>query len=93
MEIARYRTIHAPAYIRQLQAATTHDAVQQLERIQAPTLIIHGDVDPLVPPANGDYLAKHIKGAQHIVYHNVGHVPIIECHDQFNSDVLAFLEK
>jgi 3-oxoadipate enol-lactonase len=93
VEIARYRPIHAPAYMRQLQAGLTHDAVQQLERIHAPTLVIHGDVDPLVPPANGDYLAKHIKGAQHIVYHNVGHVPIIECPDQFNSDVLAFLEK
>lgn len=91
-EIARYRQLRAPAYIRQLQAAMGHDASQQLDRIQAPTLIIHGDVDPLVPPGNGDYLAQHIKGAQHIVYHNVGHVPIIECPEQFNRDVLAFLE-
>jgi 3-oxoadipate enol-lactonase len=92
-EIARYRPTHAPAYMRQLQAAMTHGAAQQLEHIQTPTLVIHGDTDPLVLPANGDYLAKHIKGAQHIVYHNVGHVPIIECPEQFNHDVLAFLEK
>jgi pimeloyl-ACP methyl ester carboxylesterase len=78
--------------MRQLQAALGHDVAQQLDRIQAPTLVIHGDVDPLVPPGNGDYLAQHIKGAQHIVYHNVGHVPIIECPEQFNRDVLAFLE-
>src|SRR5712692_1310887 len=93
VEIARYRPIHAPAYMRQLQALLTHDVVQQLEPIHAPTLVIHGDVDQLFWSTNGDYLAKHIKGAQHIVYHNVGHVPIIECPDQFNSDVLAFLEK
>lgn len=91
-EIARYRPVKAAAYYRQLQAATTHDASQQLDRIHAPTLVIHGDADPLVVPANGDYLAQHIKGAKHIVYHNVGHVPIFECHEQLNHDILAFLE-
>lgn len=91
-EIARYRPLHAAAYYRQLQATLTHDVAQQLDRIQASTLVIHGDVDPLVPPGNGDYLAQHIKGAKHIVYRNVGHVPIFECPEQFNRDVLAFLE-
>jgi len=79
-------------YYRQLQAGMSHDVAQQLDRIQAPTLVIHGDVDPLVPSENGDYLAKHIKEAKHIVYRNVGHVPIFECPEQFNRDVLAFLE-
>lgn len=92
VEVARYRPLTAAAYYRQLQAALTHDAAQQLDRIQAPTLVIHGDVDPLVVPANGEYLARHIKGAKHIVYHNVGHIPIIERYEQFNRDVLAFLE-
>ncbi len=91
-EIARYRPSNAPAYYRQLQAAMTHDVAQQLDRIQASTLVIHGDVDPLVPPGNSDYLAQHIKGAKHIVYNNVGHIPIFECPEQFNRDVLAFLE-
>jgi pimeloyl-ACP methyl ester carboxylesterase len=91
-EIARYRPLSAQAYLRQLQAALTHDASQELGRIQVPTLVIHGDADPLVVPANGQYLAQHIKGAKHIVYHNVGHVPIIEYPEEFNRDVLAFLE-
>ena len=91
-EIARYRPVHRDAYVRQLQAGMGHDATQQLEQIKAPTLVIHGDADPLVPPGNGDYLAQHIPGAKHIVYHNVGHIPIVEHPDQFNSDVLAFLE-
>lgn len=91
-EIARYRPVQRAAYTRQLQAALSQDATQQLAQIKAPTLVIHGDADPLVPPANGDYLAKHIPGAQHIVYHNIGHIPIIENYEQFNRDVLAFLE-
>lgn len=89
--IARYRPVQRAAYTRQLQSALSHDATQQLAQITAPTLVIHGDADPLVPPANGDYLAKHIPGAQHIVYHNVGHIPIVENYEQFNRDVLAFL--
>jgi pimeloyl-ACP methyl ester carboxylesterase len=91
-QIARYRRVRAPAYFRQLQAAMGHDATAGLERITAPTLVIHGDADPLVLPANGDYLARHIPGANQIVYHNVGHVPIIEVPERFNRDVLAFLE-
>lgn len=71
-QIARYRPQSAAAYFRQLQAATSHDAAQQLEHVTAPTLVIHGDADPLVVPANGAYLAQHIKGARHIVYANVG---------------------
>jgi pimeloyl-ACP methyl ester carboxylesterase len=90
-QIARYRPQSAAAYFRQLQAATSHDAAQQLERVAAPTLVIHGDADPLVVPANGEYLAQHIKGARHIVYANVGHIPIIERSEDFNRDVLAFL--
>ena len=90
--IARYRPLTAQSYLRQLQSGQSHDVAQQLERIQAPTLVIHGDVDPLVPTGNGDYLAQHIPGAKHIVYHNVGHIPIMEVPEQFNRDVLAFLE-
>lgn len=91
-EIARHRPFGVPAYMRQFQAALGHDATQQLQHIHAPTLVIHGDADPLVVAANGEYLAQQIKGAKHIVYHNVGHVPIIENAAQFNRDVLAFLE-
>ena len=91
-EIARYRPLTGASYVRQLQAAMGHNVVDQLEHIHSPTLVIHGDADPLVPPANGDYLARHIPGAKHIVYRNVGHVPIIEVPEQFNRDVLAFLE-
>jgi 3-oxoadipate enol-lactonase len=90
--IARYRPQSVASYLRQLQALMTHDASQQLELIQVPTLIIHGDADPLIMPTNGEYLAQHIKGAKHIVYPNVGHIPIVENYEQFNRDVLAFLE-
>lgn len=89
-EVARYRPMSAAGYGRQLQAVLAHDVVDALHQISAPTLVIHGDSDPLVPPANGAYLAQHIPGARHIIYPGVGHVPIVERAEQFNHDVLAF---
>lgn len=89
-ETARYRAQSSAAYMRQLSATLTHDVADALHRITAPTLVIHGDLDPLVPPANGAYLAAHIAGARHIVYPGVGHIPIVERTEDFNRDVLAF---
>jgi len=88
---ARYRPQTTASYFRQLQAIAGHDASQQLSRIYAPTLIIHGEADPLVPFANGQYLARHIPGARLIAYPGVGHTPIIENAEQFNRDVMEFL--
>src|SRR5262249_284225 len=72
-------------------AVLSGDVGAQVGNIIAPTLVIHGDADPLIPPQNGDFLARTIPGARHIVYHGIGHVPIRECEEVFNRDVLAFL--
>ena len=90
-ETARYRPQSPTAYLRQLRASLAHDVADALHRITAPTLVIHGDIDPLIPPDNGAYLATHIPGARHTVYQGVGHIPIVERADDFNRDVLAFL--
>jgi pimeloyl-ACP methyl ester carboxylesterase len=90
-ETARYRPQSAAAYMRQLRASLSHDVADALHRITAPTLVIHGGADPLVPTPNGAYLAAHIPGARSIVYPGVGHIPIVERADEFNRDVLAFL--
>ena len=91
-EIARYRPMSPAGYMRQLQAGLAHDVSAELERVRVPTLVIHGASDPLVPPQNGAFLAQRISGAQHIVYPEVGHIPIVERADHFNRDVLTFLK-
>lgn len=89
--IARYRPQPRPAYRRQLQACLHHDVAARLGSIQIPTLVVHGEVDPLVPFANGRYLAEHIPGARLIAYPDAGHIPIVERAADYNRDVLAFL--
>jgi pimeloyl-ACP methyl ester carboxylesterase len=80
------------AYLRQLAANRGHDVSDRLDRIHAPTLVMHGDVDPLVPVENGRYLADHIRGAELTVYPETGHIPEVERADEFNRDLIAFLE-
>ncbi len=44
-----------------------------LARITAPTLVIHGRDDPLVPLAGGEDTARHIRGARLKVVKGMGH--------------------
>lgn len=57
----------------QLLAGGRHDAYQQLERITAPTLVVTGDADRLIPPSNSRILAERIPGAELIMLEGVGH--------------------
>jgi 3-oxoadipate enol-lactonase len=91
VEIAQHNPMHVDAYLRQLSACRVHDVADRLREIGAPTLVIHGDADPLVRIENGRHLAGGIPGAQLIVYEGVGHIPEVECFEQFNRDLLDFL--
>ena len=91
--IARHNPQSEASYRRQLMACLAHDASQRLGNIHVPTLVVHGDSDPLVPMGNGTYLAEHIPGARLIIYPNTGHISIIERADEFNRDVLDFLSE
>ena len=90
--IARHRPMMREAYLRQLEACRAHDVSARLDGIHAPTLVMHGDVDPLVPLENGRLLAERIAGAALIVYPRTGHIPEVERADEFNRDLIRFLE-
>jgi 3-oxoadipate enol-lactonase len=46
--------------LQQGMAASMHDTSARLSRIQAPTLVMHGDRDRLLPPENAEVLARLI---------------------------------
>ena len=46
---------------------------QALAAVKAPTLVIHGDIDPLVPLAGGVDTARSIPGAELVVLKGMGH--------------------
>lgn len=50
------------------------NAYRRLPRISAPTLVIHGDQDKLIPVQNGKVVAKRIPGARFQLVKNAGHI-------------------
>jgi 3-oxoadipate enol-lactonase len=64
--------------LHQTAAASSHDATRRLHRIQAPTLVLHGDEDELVPVSNATWLASRISRADVKVIHGGTHLLVLE---------------
>jgi len=80
------------AYSAQLQGILAWEAYSRLDQITAPTLVIHGENDLLVPPGNGELIAKRIPGAKLVLIPNAGHIYTTdkpEASHQAISDFLA----
>jgi pimeloyl-ACP methyl ester carboxylesterase len=68
------RGLSRPGTERQLLAILrSGDRRELLRRIEAPTLVLHGAVDPLVPPAAGRDTAATIPGATLEIVERMGH--------------------
>lgn len=67
------------------------DRVSPVEEIAAPTLVLHGDADRVVPYKNGVDLACRIAGAELVTFRGGGHLFFIEQHERVNATVLEFL--
>lgn len=66
--------IEPEPYRAQLAAALGHDALDRLGGVQAPTLVVHGEEDRMVPPANARLLADAIPGAELETLPGAGHL-------------------
>ena len=66
-------------------------AIQQLDTIRVPTLIIVGERDLLDFHHMAAILAQHIPGAKKTVMPGVGHMANMEDPRHFNDIVLRFL--
>ncbi len=62
-----------------------------LPEIDFPTLVLHGDIDQIVPFAAGCYLAENIQGAQLKTLNAVGHAPFLSRPEQFIPLLRDFL--
>jgi pimeloyl-ACP methyl ester carboxylesterase len=79
------------AILGQVSAVMSHKATDRLHHIQSPTLVITGDADRLIPPANSDILAEHIPGARLVKVPGGSHGFNFETPEVFNREVLGFL--
>lgn len=69
---------HPLSYYTQISALSSWSSLPWLHRITVPTLVVTGDDDPLVPPANSFLLASRIPRARLFVAHGEGHLLLFD---------------
>lgn len=67
------------------------DFTDELDDINVPALVIHGEEDVALDPARSDSLAAHLD-AQRVIIPNAGHSSNLEAPDPVNEAIREFLE-
>ena len=65
----------------------------EVERIETPALVLHGDADVVVPVENGRMLASRLPNARYVELPGLGHNLQLEDPATFNRLVLEFLQR
>jgi pimeloyl-ACP methyl ester carboxylesterase len=85
-------TTDALGYIHQVAAAAGHNTVGRLHEITAPTLVVHGGDDVVIPPSNGRLLAEAIPGAKLKIWPGAGHL-FMTVEPRADRHIAAFLAR
>jgi pimeloyl-ACP methyl ester carboxylesterase len=78
------------AFQAQVDACLAHDTVDRLSQIVAPTLVLSGEFDTILPTRVGRFVAERIPNARFEVMPQEAHQPFQEVPDEFNARVDAF---
>jgi pimeloyl-ACP methyl ester esterase len=74
-----------------LEAISGFDSRKRLKDVHAPTAILHGRHDTLLPLSGGESLHKAIKGSTLTIFDDSAHAPFLEEPDKFNQALSALL--
>lgn len=80
----------AGSFLAQLKAAQAHNATDRLGGITAPTLVLAGESDILIPPTQSRRIHQHLAGAQWQTVAG-GHGACWENPEAFNALILDFV--
>lgn len=84
------RAFHPAGNTRQLAAIVTQpDRTPALASVTAPTLVVHGEDDPLVDPSGGRATAAAVPGARLLLVPGMGHDLPPELTDRFVDELVA----
>ena len=81
------------AYERHFQATMTLRVFKHLKDITAPTLVVTGRDDILIPAENSAILAREIPRAELVIFDNAGHGFFISAREQFVPVFQEFLSR
>ncbi len=79
------------AFIAHIREFTMPDPTAELAKITAPTLILWGGSDYVIPSAHAARVSAAIAGSRAVVYDGVGHAPHEEAPARTVADVRTFL--
>ncbi|MBI3650038.1 MAG: alpha/beta fold hydrolase [Acidobacteria bacterium] len=80
-------------YYGQLGAILSWESRQRLSQITAPTLVIHGESDALVPPENGRLIAALIPQAKLLMLKNASHIFMTDQTEISHREMLNFFKE
>lgn len=87
-DVSRWRemflSVDPEGYARCCAALAGWDGRDDLQRIEAPTLVIAGVGDPTSPPAHAEEIASLVAGARVAVIEGAQHLANVERADEFN---------
>ena len=74
----------------QFNAISIYNCISEINKIQAPTLIINGEIDMLFPSSETAELFKYITQAQTIIIPKAAHSIHMENPEDFSNNVISF---
>ena len=74
-------------------ACDAFDAMQRVNKIRVPTLLITGSADRMTPPNRAEYLRDQIEGAQLHIVEGAGHMVMIEQPEEVAELLTEFLDR
>jgi pimeloyl-ACP methyl ester carboxylesterase len=80
------------AFVAQVDACLTHDTLERLPQIEAPTLLTVGAEDIFTPPRLSRQIFEQIPRVELEIFEGCGHVMFYEKPAEWNAKTLAFLE-
>ena len=91
--MASYCMVRRACYVQALRAVMATDFRPIHPRIKVPALVVVGSEDRVTPLAESASLVRAIAGAEQVVIPGSGHMANLEKPGEFNSAVVAFLDR
>ena len=87
-----FKKVGPSGVLDQLRAVSTHNTIDRLNQIKAPTLVLAGTDDKMVPIEFSRIVAQHIPGAKLVEFQKGSHSFFMEMSRRFNREVIDFLK-
>jgi pimeloyl-ACP methyl ester carboxylesterase len=92
IELMRQMRLSGRAIIRQLRALAASEVDARQYRIQAPTLVVAGEFDALIPHCYARLTAQLIDDSRFVLIPQCGHNPFLDCPEVVLPTIVRFLQ-